>query len=112
MTLRRTSQTIAMSLRYYLYAVTPGSVYNTYPHGPSRPVPVEYSEHERAEHAVRLAEMLGEWRAVDPEGYELWEAAQATDSDPDPCRFCRECRGRVAAAPVTVRPWMREANSR
>ncbi|MEU6389943.1 hypothetical protein [Streptomyces sp. NPDC046939] len=115
--MRRTSQTIAMNLRFYVYASEPGAFYNTYPNGSgARPVPVQYTEEERERHTQERDAAFAEWQEVDPEGYSLWREATAAmqegDSSElvhgwsemmvrrhgvrivDPCRFCRSCRGR------------------
>ncbi|MFI1203548.1 hypothetical protein ACH4VR_29650 [Streptomyces sp. NPDC020883] len=89
-----TSRTTAMNLRFYLYAVTPGSVYTLNPHGPA-PRTVQYTAAERADHARRLGDLLTLWQQTDPEGFALWTAATAAgDTDADPCAYCRECRTR------------------
>lgn len=113
----KTSQTIAMNLRFHLYVSTPGAVYNTYPVSPARPVPVPYTREELDTNAVERDRVLVEWAEVDPEGFAAWSAAQAAvtegDDEPlksgwsammlegglkvaDPCVYCRECRSRTA----------------
>lgn len=116
----RSSQTVAMSLRFLVYASEPGAFYNTYPNGSSsRPVRVEYTQDEREENARNRDAAFAEWQEVDPEGYHLWHLAtvamQGGDSSEltegwslmmtqrhnvrivDPCKFCRRCRGRNSA---------------
>lgn len=114
--MRRTSQAIAMDLRFHLYASTPGAVYNTYPDGPGRtPVPVPYTREELDANAVQRDHVLTEWSQIDPDGFASWGdatgAVQDGDDAPlssgwsaivreeglkivDPCAHCRECRGR------------------
>lgn len=118
--MRRSSQTIPMNLRFYLYASEPGAFYNTYPNGSdSRPVPVEYTLGAREENTRKRDAAFAEWQEVDPEGYRLWHLAtvamQGGDSSEladgwslmmvqrhsalivDPCKYCRQCRGRNSA---------------
>ncbi len=112
----RLSQAIAMDLRYHLYASDPRAVRYTYPNGRgTAPVPVAYTEEERADNTRRRDEVLAEWKATDPVGYQLWDEAMermraGDESDladgwaaltledgvriVDPCRYCRECRSR------------------
>lgn len=111
----RTSQTIAMNLRFHLYVSTPGAVHNTYPDGPGRrPVPVPYTRQELDVNAVGRDRALTEWSVADPDGFTSWSdamgAVQDGDDSPlesgwsrqlleeeglkivDPCAHCRECR--------------------
>lgn len=114
--MRRTSQTIAMNLRFHLYASTPGAVYNTYPRDLCSPVPVPYTRAELDNNREARDRMLVEWAEVDPEGFASWSAAMGAvvdgDDAPlgsgwsrlllerkglkivDPCAHCRECRPR------------------
>lgn len=118
MRVRRTSQTIAMTLRWLLYVSEPGATYNTYPNGPvsSSAVRVAYTEQERTEWAQELNRVLDEWNRADPDGFHSWKVATAAmrggdDSAlsvgwsakmladdgmriVDPCAHCKECRTR------------------
>lgn len=113
--MRRQSQAIAMSLRWLLYVVEPGSEYKTYPNG-SGSVLVAYTEQEREEAARERDRLLTEWESADPDGLHSWKAETAAmqggdDSAlakgwsalmlaengmriVDPCAYCRECRSR------------------
>lgn len=116
MTMRRTSQAIAMSLRGALYLASKGAMENTYPNGPgTRPVLAPVPEDVRRKYAGIRKALLTEWRTVDIEGWRLWRNAlvivRRHEDEPlsgwsemvyeesglrlaDPCRYCRECRGR------------------
>lgn len=111
-----TSQTMAMNIRFHLYASTPGAVYNTYPNGPVTfaAVPVEYTRQELDANREVRDRMLTRWAEADPEGFASWSdamgAVQGGDDTPlqsgwsaqlledeglriaDPCAHCRECR--------------------
>ncbi|MEU9707974.1 hypothetical protein AB0E21_05060 [Streptomyces sp. NPDC047967] len=113
---RRSSQAIAMDLRFHVYASEPGATCNTYPSGPGGlPAPLPYSAEQRAENAVKRDAVLAEWAETDPEGLGAWLRASAELSNGsrapeagwaalvyerdgirlvDPCAFCRECRTR------------------
>lgn len=114
--MRRTSITIAMNLRFYVYASEPGAFYHAYLKGLAKPVPVEYTDEERQENALKRDAAFAEWQEVDPEGYRLWHLAsvamQGGDSSflksawsqgiledhnmkvADPCAYCASCRKR------------------
>ncbi|SCD91152.1 hypothetical protein GA0115243_104768 [Streptomyces sp. ScaeMP-e83] len=113
---RRSSQAIAMDLRFHVYASEPGATCDTYPSGPGGlPVPLPYSAEQRAENALRRDAVLAEWAETDPAGHDGWRRASAelaNDSSApkdgwaaqifevdgirlvDPCAHCRECRSR------------------
>ncbi|MFF4534033.1 hypothetical protein ACFY1P_32790 [Streptomyces sp. NPDC001407] len=86
------SQVIAMNLRHRIHDATPGAERWDYdPQGRRYARAFTREETERA--AGRLADGLAEWRAADPEGYALWEAAMESGArDADPCTFCHSCR--------------------
>ncbi len=113
--MRRSSQTIAINLRYWVYASAEGARYNTYPSGSSGPVLAARSVEEREEAIRHRDGLLSFWREVDPEGADLFTAAVADLESVasaeltgwaaeiyrqdgirlvDPCRYCRECRSR------------------
>mgnify|MGYP001559767573 FL=1 len=115
--MRRTSQTIAMNLRFHLYASTQGAVHNTYPGGPGRPaVPVPYTRAELDSNREGRDRVLIEWAETDPDGFNAWSDAMGAVQDGDdsslrygwssqlleeeglkivdPCAHCRECRSR------------------
>jgi hypothetical protein len=121
--MRRTSQTIAVSLRQALYLASKGATFNVYPEGPgTRPARAAIPEDVRRGYATKRQALLKEWREVDPEGFRLWKlamavmvrgqekhlelltgwAAEIQERDGirlvDPCAYCKTCRTARAVA--------------
>jgi hypothetical protein len=113
--MRRTSQTIAMNLRFHLYVSTPGATYRTSLRTPTgQPATTQYSRQEIDANAKERDRVLVEWAEVDPEGYRAWHLAtvamQGGDESAlaegwsamileehglkivDPCAYCQSCR--------------------